>query len=132
MVLTYHSPTPFELESGALLPAIDIAYHTFGTLNSDASNVIWVCHALTANSDVADWWPNTVVPGGFLDPQKYFIVCANVLGSHYGTTGPLSVNPATGNPWFDSFPEITVRAMVKAHRLLADLLGIRRVCLLIV
>ncbi|MBD5326734.1 MAG: homoserine O-acetyltransferase [Bacteroides sp.] len=131
MVLTYHSPTPFELECGAVLPGIDIAYHTFGRLNADASNIIWVCHALTANSDVADWWPNTVVPGGFLDPEQYFIVCANVLGSHYGTTGPLSADPATGSPRFNSFPEITVRDIVGAHRLLADHLGIRRVKLLI-
>ncbi|MDE6512700.1 MAG: homoserine O-acetyltransferase [Muribaculaceae bacterium] len=131
MVLNYHYPHPFRLESGATLPALDIAYHTFGRRNPDGSNVIWVCHALTANSDVADWWPNTVVPGGFLDPEKYFIVCANIVGSHYGTTGPLSVNPETGRPWFDSFPEITVRDMVNAHRLLAEHLGIRRVRLLI-
>lgn len=131
MVLTYHSPHPFRLESGITLPEIDIAYHTFGRRNADGSNIIWVCHALTANSDVADWWPNTVVPGGFLDPEKYFIVCANILGSHYGTTGPLSVNPETGRPWFGSFPEVTVRDMVNAHRLLADHLGISRVKLLI-
>lgn len=127
----YNHNKPFRLEGGQTLPSLEIAYDTFGTPNADMSNVIWVCHALTANSDVADWWPNTVVPGGFLDPGKYFIVCANILGSCYGTTGPVSVDPATGRPWYDRFPQITVRDMVEAHTLLADHLGIRRVELLI-
>ena len=100
-------------------------------MNTDKSNVIWVCHALTANSDVADWWPHTVEQGCFLDPDKYFTVCANFLGSHYGTTGPLSINPQTGEPWYGDFPLITVRDMVRVHQLLAEHLGIRRVKLLI-
>lgn len=124
MVLTFHDTTPLQLESGAVLPELDIAYNTYGTLNPDGSNVIWVCHALTANSDVADWWPHTVEPGRFLDPEKYFIVCANILGSHYGTTGPLSVNPDSGKPYFDTFPEITVRDMVQVHQRLARHLNI--------
>ena len=127
--LTYDKP--FELECGAVLPSLTIAYDTFGELNSERSNVIWVCHALTANSDVADWWPHTVEGGCFLDPAKYFTVCANFLGSHYGTTGPLSVNPATGEPWYGDFPKVTVRDMVRAHQLLAEHLGIERVKLLI-
>lgn len=131
MVLTFHDSTPLQLESGAILPELDIAYNTYGTLNPDRSNVIWVCHALTANSDVADWWPRTVEPGRFLDPEKYFIVCANILGSHYGTTGPLSINPQSGKPYFDTFPEITVRDMVRAHQRLARHLGIDRAELLI-
>ena len=122
---------PFELECGAVLPSLTIAYDTFGKLNSERSNVIWVCHALTANSDVADWWPHTVEEGCFLDPAKYFTVCANFLGSHYGTTGPLSVNPATGEPWYGDFPKVTVRDMVRVHQLLAEHLGIERVKLLI-
>ena len=122
---------PFELECGTVLPSLTIAYDTFGELNSERSNVIWVCHALTANSDVADWWPHTVEEGCFLDPAKYFTVCANFLGSHYGTTGPLSVNPATGEPWYGDFPKVTVRDMVRAHQLLAEHLGIERVKLLI-
>ena len=122
---------PFELECGEVLPSLTIAYDTFGELNSERSNVIWVCHALTANSDVADWWPHTVEEGCFLDPAKYFTVCANFLGSHYGTTGPLSVNPATGEPWYGDFPKVTVRDMVRAHQLLAEHLGIERVKLLI-
>lgn len=127
----YHHNSPLVLESGEVLPSVDIAYDTFGELNSAKDNVIWVCHALTANSDVADWWPHTVERDRFLDPERYFIVCANFLGSHYGTTSPLSVNPATGKKWYYDFPRITVRDMVACHRLLAEHLGIKRVKLLI-
>ena len=112
------------MESGATLPHLDIAYHTYGTLNEAHDNVIWVCHALTANSDVADWWPHTVEEGRFLDPRHHFIVCANILGSHYGTTGPLTVNPTTGEPWYGDFPPFTIRDMVSAHQVLAEALGI--------
>lgn len=129
MVLNINKP--FHLESGEVLPELTIAYHTFGTLSAEADNVIWVCHALTANSDVADWWPNTVEPGCFLDPEQYFIVCANIIGSHYGTTGPLSINPTTEQPYYDTFPQMTVRDMVRAHQLLAAHLGISKVELLI-
>lgn len=89
--------------------------------------MVWVCHALTANSDVADWWPGTVAPGRFLDPERYFIVCANILGSCYGSTGPLSVNPDTGEPYYRTFPRLTMRDVVAAHRILADALGIGRI-----
>ena len=131
MAQIYKYEKPFELECGKLLPSLEIAYDTFGEMNAERSNVIWVCHALTANSDVADWWPHTVEKGCFLDPEKYFTVCANFLGSHYGTTGPLSINPATGEPWYGDFPQITVRDMVRAHQILAEYLGIKRVKLLI-
>lgn len=120
----YVSPGPFPLETGRTLPELRIAYHTCGTLNAARDNVVWVCHALTANSDVADWWPHTVEAGCFLDPARHFVVCANILGSHYGTTGPLHVNPATGRPYYRDFPPFTIRDMVRAHRLLADALGI--------
>lgn len=123
----FHSTKPFILESGDILPELTIAFHTYGSFNCDKSNVIWVMHGLTANSDVADWWPGTVGSGLFLDPDKYFIVCANVLGSCYGTTGPSSINPLTGKPWCDSFPRITIRDMVKAHQVLAEYLGIQRI-----
>lgn len=118
---------PYVLESGEVLPSLTIAYHTYGKLNADASNVVWVMHALTANSEVADWWPHTVEYGKFLDPAEHFVVCANVLGSCYGTTGPLSVNPQTGDPWYGDFPDVTVRDMVGCHRLLAEHLGISRI-----
>lgn len=131
MVLNFHDDTPLQLECGAILPELDIAYNTYGTLNADKSNAIWVCHALTANSDVADWWPHTVESGRFLDPEKYFIICANILSSHYGTTGPLSINPVTGKPYYDTFPDVTVRDMVHAHQRLATHLGIEHVELLL-
>lgn len=115
---------PFRLESGVVLPELDIAYHSYGTLNEARDNVVWVCHALTANSDVADWWPHTVESGAFLNPDKWYVICANILGSHYGTTGPLHNNPDTGKAYYDSFPAFTIGDMVSAHRLLAEILGI--------
>lgn len=127
----YQHNAPVTLESGEVLPSVEIVYDTFGTLNASGDNVIWVCHALTANSDVADWWPHTVEKGRFLDPERYFIVCANFLGSHYGTTSPLSINPATGRKWYYDFPRVSVRDMVSCHKLLAAHLGIERVKLLI-
>jgi homoserine O-acetyltransferase len=102
---------PFILESGFTLPEIEIAYHTFGTLNQEKSNVIWVVHALTANSDVSDWWAGLFGKGKILDPEKYFIVCANNLGSCYGSTSPLSINPETKQAYFHEFPLITTRDM---------------------
>ncbi len=120
----YHSSATVPLESGEILAEIDIAYQPFGTLNEKKDNVIWVCHALTANSDVTDWWPHTVEKDCFLDPDKWFVVCANILGSCYGSTGPMSVNPATGEPYYDEFPRLTIRDMVNAHILLADELGV--------
>lgn len=131
MIKTIHHSEPFRLESGEILPELDIAYHTFGTPDSDMSNVVWVCHALTANSDVDDWWRDTVTAGRFLDPARYFVVCANVLGSCYGTTGPLSVNPSTGKPYYGDFPRFTVRDIVRVHQILAHHLGISRVKMLI-
>jgi len=115
---------PFFPELGGELKEVQIAYHTYGKINQAQDNVIWICHALTANSDAILWWDGMVGPGKFYDPARYFIICANYLGSCYGTTGPLSVNPATGKPWFRSFPENTVRDMVRAHELLRKHLGI--------
>lgn len=127
MTHTFSSSDPFVLESGKVIDSLNIAYHTFGHLNARKDNVVWVCHALTANSDVADWWPHTVEKDCFLDPDKWFVVCANIIGSCYGSTGPLSVNPATGAPYYSDFPKLSIRDMVKAHILLADALGIERI-----
>ncbi len=123
----YTFPEPFELELGGKIENLTIAYDTYGTLAEGGGNAVWVCHALTANSDVADWWPHTVEKGAFLDPKKCFTVCANIIGSCYGTTGPLSVNPATGKPYYGDFPRLTIRDMARAHSLLADHLGLRRI-----
>lgn len=127
----YIHDKPFALELGGVLPQLTIAYHTYGTLNEARDNVIWVCHALTANSDVADWWPHTVEEGRFLDPTDNFIICANILGSCYGTTGPMHTNPATGRPYYRDFPCYTMRDIVDAHRVLADALGIGRIKMLV-
>jgi homoserine O-acetyltransferase len=117
----------FKTETGAILPDLEIAYSTYGTLNSGADNVIWICHALTANSDVDSWWPGMVGDGLLFDPDKYFIVCANVLGSCYGTTGPASVNPGTGKQWLNDFPLITLRDLVNVHEMLRINLGITKI-----
>ncbi len=122
---------PFPLETGRTLAALTIAYHTYGKLNAAKDNAVWVCHALTADSDVAVWWPHTVEAGRFLDPAKHFVVCANILGSHYGTTGPLHTDPATGAPYYGDFPPFTIRDMVRAHILLSEALGIRSLAALV-
>lgn len=119
-----------KLESGGSLPEITIAYTTYGKINEDKSNVVWICHALTANSNAAEWWNGVVGTNHVIDPERYFIVCANILGSCYGTTGPLSVNPNTKLPYYNSFPLITIRDMVKAHMLLREHLGIEKIYLL--
>jgi len=126
----YNYKQPFELECGQSLPEITLAYHTYGRLNADGSNVVWVCHALTANSDVAHWWPGVVGKGSLINPEEYFIVCANILGSCYGSTGPTSMDPRTGRPYYSTFPDLTIRDMVKAHILLRRHLKIEKIHLL--
>jgi homoserine O-acetyltransferase len=121
----------FTLENGHSLPQLTIAYHTYGQLNAANDNVVWICHALTANSDAQDWWPGMIGEGLFFDTNKYFIVCANILGSCYGTTGPLSINPLTGKPSYQTFPIVKIRDMVKAHILLRQHLGIENIYLMI-
>lgn len=96
----------------------------------DDSTTVWVCHALTANSNASEWWPGVIGENGIIKPAHYFIVCANILGSCYGSTGPASINPSTNEPWYDDFPLLTIRDMVKAHILLREHLGINRIHLL--
>ena len=120
----------FTLENGHVLNGLTIAYKTYGKLNAGKSNVVWVCHALTANADAADWWKGVVGEGCVIDPEKYFIVGANILGSCYGTTGPLSNNPKTGLPYYSDFPSVTIRDIVNAHILLRKHLGIENIYLL--
>jgi homoserine O-acetyltransferase len=123
----YLHKQPFVLESGEILPSLEVAYHSYGHLNSEGRPVIWVFHALTASSDVADWWSGLFGHQKLLDPSQYFIVCANVLGSCYGTTGPSSIDPNTGQSYGPHFPKFTIRDMVRAHQLLAEHLNIRRI-----
>lgn len=127
----YRYNNEFKTEGGFRFPSLDIAYTTYGTLNEERNNVIWVCHALTANSDVATWWPGMVGEGLLLDTSKYFIVCANIPGSCYGSTGPLTVNPKTGEPWYLDFPLLTIRDAVNALDLLRRHLGITSVKMVI-
>ena len=120
----------FQLENGSVLKGIEIGYQVQGTINAAKDNVVWICHALTANANAADWWKGLVGEGSLIDPEKYCIVGANILGSCYGTTGPLSINPATEEPYFSNFPAVTIRDMVEAHILLRKHLGIEKIYLL--
>jgi homoserine O-acetyltransferase/O-succinyltransferase len=126
----FHYKQTFELENGAVLPELTIAYHTYGKLNADRSNVVWVCHALTASSDALDWWSGVTGTGKVIDPARYFIVCANILSSCYGSSGPLTIDPATNEPYYSRFPLVTIRDMVKAHMLLRQHLGLDKIYLL--
>lgn len=125
----FHSKAPFTLENGEVLPEIRIAYHTFGELNADASNVIWVCHALTANANPVQWWPGLVGENDLINPKDHFIICANVIGSCYGSTGPKDFNPSNGERYLRNFPKLTIRDMVNAHALLQAHLGIEKILL---
>ncbi|MFN6945981.1 MAG: homoserine O-acetyltransferase [Cytophagaceae bacterium] len=116
-----------QLEAGGKLKDISIAYTTYGTYKPAENNAIWICHALTANSEVSIWWEGLVGEGKLFDPAKHFIVCANILGSCYGTTGPLDTNPATGQPFYFDFPNITIRDMVGVHEILRKHLGVEKI-----
>jgi homoserine O-acetyltransferase len=127
----YKNKNSFSLENGKKIKDLEIKYHTYGTLNSQKDNVVWVCHALTGSSDVFDWWRGLFGENRLFNPQDHFIVCANILGSPYGTSNPLSTDATTGLPYYLSFPEFTVRDMVAAHQLLADHLNLKDIELLI-
>jgi homoserine O-acetyltransferase len=128
--------TRFEsiaLDSGATLSPVEIAYETYGELNAAHSNAILITHAFTGDAHAAGishetgkpgWWDNMIGPGKAFDTDRYFVICSNVLGGCQGTTGPASVNPATGHPYAMSFPVITIRDMVRLQRMLIDNLGI--------
>ena len=124
---------PLALDSGATLTPVEIGYETYGTLNADRSNAILICHALTGDQHVASvhpvtgkpgWWERMVGPGKPIDPQRHFIICSNALGSCLGTSGPATIDPATGKPWGMRFPVITIRDMARAQAMLLDYLGV--------
>jgi homoserine O-acetyltransferase/O-succinyltransferase len=123
----FHYQKAFLLESGEVLPGFQLAYTTYGRLNEQRSNVLWVCHALTGSSDFTDWWGGLFGAGKLYDPADWFVVCANTLGGCYGSTGPLSINPQTLQPYFHSFPQLTNRDIVRALDLLRQDLGIDQV-----
>ena len=130
---------PLHLQSGAVLPAYELVYETYGALNADRTNAVLVCHALNASHHVAGWhadpsgqplarsegwWNNMIGPGKPVDTDRYFVVSVNNLGSCFGSTGPTHVNPATGQPWGADFPVVTVEDWVHAQARLLDALGI--------
>ena len=127
---------PLALSSGATLPAFELMYETYGKLNANKSNAILVCHALNASHHVAGvyagkpesegWWDNMIGPGKPVDTDRFFVVGVNNLGSCFGSTGPMSINPATGKPWGSDFPIVTVEDWVDGQARLADYLGIER------
>ncbi len=131
--LAFGPDKPLRLQSGARLDHVEIAYRTYGTLNAERTNAVLICHALTGDQHVASthpvtgkpgWWTGMVGPGLPLDPHRHFIISSNVLGGCMGSTGPASINPATGKPWGLSFPVITIADMVRAQVMLIDALGI--------
>jgi len=126
---------PLPLDSGGELTPVEIAYETYGTLNADASNAVLICHALTGDQYVASthpatgkdgWWTRMVGPSKPVDTDRYFIICANVIGSCMGSSGPATINPASEKPWGMEFPMLTIADMVRAQALLLDYLDIER------
>ncbi len=120
----------FEFEAGGSLPSLELVYHcSEGGVRG--RKVIWICHALTANSDPSDWWPQLVGPGKLIDTEKYFVICANMLASSYGSSSPASANPATGKPFYFDFPKVTVRDIVRALDIVRRHAGVEAIDLMI-
>jgi len=122
---TLHLPR-FTTERGDRLPDVTVAYQTWGTLNEAADNAVVICHALTGDSGAASWWPGVVGPGRLADPERHFVICANALGSCYGTTGPNTLD-ASGTRLGSRFPRITIRDQARLHARLLNHLGVRHV-----
>ena len=133
LVARFDAGEPLVMDAGVALAPWQIAYQTYGSLNRDRSNTVLICHALTGDQHVANmnpvtgkpgWWTTMVGPGRPVDTDRFFVICANVIGGCMGTTGPASINPATGEPYALDFPVVTVRDMVRAQAALLDRLGI--------
>jgi homoserine O-acetyltransferase len=124
---TFHYNQPFETEGGEILPSFQLKYTTAGRLNAERNNVVWICHALTGSSDFTDWWGGLFTADGPFDPSKHFIICANILGGCYGSTGPMSYHPQTGKPYYHNFPTLTIRDVVSAFDLLRQDLKIEKI-----
>jgi homoserine O-acetyltransferase/O-succinyltransferase len=123
----YNSGQPFTLESGYTFPDYHLAYTTYGNLNKEKDNVVWIFHALTANSEAMEWWPGLVGEGKLFDPAKYFIICVNMPGSCYGSIGPLDINPETSETYYHDFPFFTPRDMIRSYQPLKNYLGINKI-----
>ncbi|MGK7397029.1 MAG: homoserine O-acetyltransferase family protein [Candidatus Cyclobacteriaceae bacterium M3_2C_046] len=117
----------FELESGKILPEFQLTYSTWGRLNQQKNNVVWICHAFSGGSDFTAWWPEMVGLGKTFDPSENFIIGVNMLGSCYGSTGPLSINPDTGQKYYHEFPQVTNRDIIRSFDLLRQDLGISQI-----
>lgn len=128
---SYSVQEPFRLENGESLGDVQIAYKTWGQPENAARNTVLVCHALTGSSDVDAWWPGIIGTGKTFDPDHDFVVCANILGSCYGTTGPASLKPGGDERYRADFPSISVRDMVELQRVLLDHLGIDHIDLIV-
>jgi homoserine O-acetyltransferase/O-succinyltransferase len=124
-------PGEFPLELGGRLPGLRVAYRSWGTLAPDGANAVVVCHALTGSADADLWWTRLFGPGRSLDPERDFVVCSNILGSCYGTTGPAELDPATGRRWLGTFPALTIRDMVRVQHALATALGVKKIRMVI-
>ncbi|KAJ7120240.1 Alpha/Beta hydrolase protein [Mycena epipterygia] len=121
----------FNLECGISLHSVDVAYRTWGMLNAARNNVMVVCHPFTGSVDVDEWWGDLLGCGRAFDPTRYYIFCANVLGSPYGTTSPLSIEPSTGVHYGPEFPPTTIRDDVRLHKLVLDHLGVSSVAVVV-
>ncbi len=129
-VVLYSEHDPLALESGAVIGPVHVAYETYGRLNPDRSNVVFVCHALTGDARAAGpggWWANLIGPGLAIDTDRFFVISPNLLGGCQGTTGPSDTNPRTGEPYRLEFPLFSVRDLVSVHRRLLAHLGLTRV-----
>lgn len=120
-----------KLESGEEISGLHLSYTTYGTLNADQSNVVWVVHALTANSIPTEWWPNVVGDNCAINPQEHYIICVNNPGSPYGSFSPLSINHKTGEPYYHDFPTITTKDIAYIFSSLKKQLGLQKILLLI-
>ena len=123
----FHYDEPFQLESGQWLPEFDLTYTTYGKLNKAMDNVVWVCHAFTGNANPSDWWNGLIGEKRLFNPNEHFIICANILGSHYGSTNALSRNPISGESYFHDFPFLSIRDVVSAIDLLRKNLNISKI-----
>lgn len=128
---TFYHGKYFQLESGSVLPGFQLRYSTLGKLNANKSNVVWICHALTGSSSFLNWWGGLFKEDGPFDPNEYFVICVNVLGGCYGSTGPTSINPETKRSYLKNFPTVTNNDVVKAFDLLRIHLGIEKIHTLI-
>lgn len=120
-------PGRVPLECGDTLDEVTVAYRTWGDRDTADGRNILVCHALTGSADVDAWWPGIIAADGAFDPRRDFVVCANILGGCYGSTGPVSPRPGSNEPYRASFPRVSVRDMVNVQRLLLDHLGVDRI-----